>query len=59
MKNNTRPLKIIFGSIPEMTSFLYEFVAAKLKNGDSKFSNVSVSQDRTIRERQYLNSLKV
>lgn len=38
MKNKARPLKNIFRSIPEMTSFLDDFVTAKLKDDgdDSK-----------------------
>lgn len=38
MQNKVRPLKIIFRSIPETTSFLDNLVTAKLKYGDSKMS---------------------
>lgn len=57
-KNNVRPLKIIFGSAVEVNSFLDKFSKAGLKDTDNKFSLVTVSRDRTVHERKYLNSLR-
>lgn len=56
--SKSRPLKLVFRSTSDAASFLSEFVKAKLMEGNSKFSNVGVSRDRTNKERQYLSSLR-
>lgn len=57
-KNNVRPLKVVFGSAFEVNSFLDKFSKAGLKEAENKFSLVTVSRDRTVHERKYLNSLR-
>lgn len=57
-KNNSRPVKIVFGTELDVRNFLSKFSEAKLKDGSSGFSSLSASRDRTSRERQHLNSLR-
>jgi hypothetical protein len=57
-KNNSRSVKIVFKSEIDVGSFLRSFADANLKDGDGKFSTLSASRDRTLRERQHLNSLR-
>lgn len=57
-KGGIRPLKIIFPSAEYPKMFLSKFNKDDLSEKSPDFANITVSRDRTDRERQYLNKLR-
>lgn len=57
-KDGIRPLKLVFHTLAEVKIFINKFTTANLKVSNGKFSDVSVSRDKTYRERQYLKNLR-
>lgn len=57
-RERPRPMKIILQSESEVRQFFERFTRDAVSNSDAAFRDISVSRDRTPRERQNLNSVK-
>lgn len=58
-KDQIRPVKVIFCNSDHPRAFMSSFKKEALVEIDSCFSEVSVARDRTDRERQHLNHLRI
>lgn len=58
-KDKPRPIKLIFRDDSEARKFSESFSKDQIATADSSFGDVSISRDRTPRERQYLSDLRV
>lgn len=57
-KDKVRPLRLILKSIDETRQFVQGFSKEEVERVDPSLAGVSVSRDKTIQERDYLNHLR-
>lgn len=57
-KDKVRPLRLILKSIDETKQFIQGFSKEEVERVDPSLAGVSVSRDKTIQERDYLNHLR-
>lgn len=57
-KDKIRPLKLVFRTQNEATECIKKFISGNLKESNSNFSDISISRDKTDRERQHLKNLR-
>lgn len=58
VKDKVRPLKLVLKSSDEAKQFLRNFSKDEVGKADPSLMGISVSSDKTLKERQFLNKLR-
>ncbi|KAG8302449.1 hypothetical protein J6590_033045 [Homalodisca vitripennis] len=58
LKDKDRPLKVVFCSVEDAMQFVSGFSKEAISDVDPALSDISISRDRTMKERQYLKKLR-
>ncbi|KAG8291258.1 hypothetical protein J6590_064571 [Homalodisca vitripennis] len=58
LKDKDRPLKVVFCSVEDTMQFVSGFSKEAISDVDPALSDISISRDRTMKERQYLKKLR-